>query len=91
MAERVSAIVTIVNQLGLHGRPAMSFVDTASAYHASVTVCKGETRVDGKSVMEMMLLAATKGTELEVCAEGDDAQACLDELVKLVGRGFDEE
>ena len=91
MADRASAKVTIVNRLGLHARPAMSFVDTAAAYHASVRVRKDDTDVDGKSIMEMMMLAATKGTVLEVSAEGADADACLAELVKLVERGFDEE
>ncbi|MEM7755780.1 MAG: HPr family phosphocarrier protein [Planctomycetota bacterium] len=91
MAEQLKATVTIVNRLGLHARPAMSFVDTAAAYHSSVRVRKDDTDVDGKSIMEMMMLAATKGTKLEVAVEGEDAEACLAELIKLVGRGFDEE
>ena len=91
MSERREAKLTIVNRLGLHARPAMSFVDTAAAYHATVRVRNGDTEVDGKSIMEMMLLAATQGTVLDVWAEGDDAEACIAELVKLVERGFDEE
>ena len=91
LADQRSAKVTIVNRLGLHARPAMSFVDTAAAYHSSVKVRKDDTEVDGKSIMEMMMLAATNGTELELTVEGDDAEACLSELVRLVQRGFDEE
>jgi len=91
VGQRASVTVKIVNRLGLHARPAMSFVDTAGAFHASVRVKRGETDVDGKSIMEMMMLAATQGTELEVTAEGEDAEACIAELRKLVARGFDEE
>lgn len=91
MSERLNARVKIVNRLGLHARPAMAFVDTAAAYHSGVRVRNADTEVDGKSIMEMMMLAATNGTELELTVEGDDAEACLSELVRLVQRGFDEE
>jgi len=87
----VKANVTIVNKLGLHARPAMEFVDCASRFTSEVFVKRGDQSVNGKSIMEMMLLAATAGTVLEVEATGDDAQAAIDELVKLVASGFDEE
>ena len=83
--------VTIVNRLGLHARPAMAFVDAASKYASSVRVRKGADEVDGKSIMEIMMLAATRGTELELILEGDDAQPCAEELKALVARGFDED
>ncbi|MEL7482917.1 MAG: HPr family phosphocarrier protein [Planctomycetota bacterium] len=83
--------VTIVNRLGLHARPAMSFVDTASAFGSAIRVRNGDTEVDGKSIMEVMMLAATRGTELLITADGDDADAALEELKKLVASGFDEE
>jgi phosphocarrier protein len=86
-----SCTVTIINRLGLHARPAMSFVDTAQAFRCAVRVRNGQTEVDGKSIMEMMMLAATKGTELLICAEGDDADEALAELRKLVASGFDED
>lgn len=94
MPERVSVKVVIRNRLGLHARPAMAFVDAASAFACSVTVQrtdKPEEPVDGKSIMQMMMLAATQGTELEVIAEGDDAKAACDSLTALVDRGFDED
>lgn len=91
MSQRCSVKVTITNRLGLHARPAMCFVDLASAYRSVVTVRRGEQSVDGKSIMQMMMLAATKGTELEVVAEGDDAPAVCEALRKLVEGGFDEE
>jgi phosphocarrier protein len=84
-------IVTIVNRLGLHARPAMSFVDTAQTFRSSIRVRNGDTEVDGKSIMEVMLLAATRGTSLLICADGDDAEAALDRLKALVASGFDEE
>lgn len=83
--------VTIVNRLGLHARPAMSFVDAAQTFKSSIRVRNGETDVDGKSIMEVMMLAATRGTELLITADGDDADAALEELKKLVASGFDEE
>lgn len=91
MPERACVRVTIVNKLGLHARPAMCFVDVASQFGSTITVKRGEQAVDGKSIMQMMLLAATKGTELEVVAEGDDAPAACEALKKLIDGGFDEE
>jgi phosphocarrier protein len=91
LPERISIKVTIVNKLGLHARPAMCFVDVASQFASTITVKRGEQAVDGKSIMQMMLLAATKGTELEVVAEGDDAPSACAALKKLVDGGFDEE
>jgi phosphocarrier protein len=83
--------VTIVNRLGLHARPAMAFVDTASAFKSSIAVHRGSQCVDGKSIMQMMMLAATKGASLRIVAEGDDSAKALEALRKLVARGFDEE
>ncbi|MFG0286198.1 MAG: HPr family phosphocarrier protein [Phycisphaerales bacterium JB039] len=83
--------VTIVNRLGLHARPAMAFVDTASAFSSKVTVHRGSQCVDGKSIMQMMMLAATKGTQLEIKAEGPDAEQAVSALKDLVDRGFDED
>lgn len=85
------ANVTIVNRLGLHARPAMVFVDAASAFASSVTVRRDDQEVDGKSIMMMMLLAATQGTQLEIVADGPDADAAIEKLKALVAAGFDEE
>jgi phosphocarrier protein HPr len=91
VSTRASTIVTIRNKLGLHARPAMCFVDVAVAFTSAVTVRRADQTVDGKSIMQMMMLAATRGTELEVIAEGDDADKAVDALRKLVESGFDEE
>ncbi|MFG0327073.1 MAG: HPr family phosphocarrier protein [Phycisphaerales bacterium JB037] len=81
----------IVNRLGLHARPAMSFVDLAGEYRSAVLVRKGDQEVDGKSIMQMMMLAATQGTEIEIVCEGEDAEPCSAALRKLVASGFDED
>lgn len=91
MADRVTAKVTIRNRLGLHARPAMQLVDTAAVYPCSLTIKKGSDEVDGKSIMHLMMLAATKGTELELVANGDGAADCVAAIVKLVEDGFDED
>lgn len=91
MSERITVKATVVNKLGLHARPAMTFVDVAMTFQAAVCVKKGDTEVDGKSIMQMMMLAASKGSELEIVAEGADAAKACDALKKLVDSGFDEE
>lgn len=86
---------TISNRLGLHARPAMAFVDAActfaSAIHVRRTDQSNADWLDGKSIMELMMLAAVKGTVLEIAAEGDDATAACQRLKELVEGGFDEE
>ncbi|MFN7020118.1 MAG: HPr family phosphocarrier protein [Phycisphaerales bacterium] len=87
----VSVKVVISNRLGLHARPAMCFVDAAMAFQSAVSVKRQTQSVDGKSIMQMMMLAATKGTELEIVADGPDAEAACATLKKLVDSGFDED
>lgn len=88
-----SARTTILNSLGLHARPAMAFVDAASAFGCDVRVRRadGDETVDGKSIMQLLLLAATQGTQLEITCDGDGAEAALAALVRLVEGRFDEE
>jgi len=88
---KFSANVVITNKLGMHARPAMAFVDTANGFSANVTVHKSGQQVDGKSIMQLMMLAATEGTQLEISAEGDDAEQAVQALEDLIQRKFDEE
>ena len=83
--------VTIVNKLGLHARPAMQFVDLANTFQSNIKVWKGDQCVDGKSIMQMMMLAATAGTPLKIVAEGPDAEAALLALDNLIQSCFGEE
>jgi phosphocarrier protein len=80
----------IVNPLGMHARPAAAFVKTANRFKSHVHVYRGELKVNGKSIMGMMMLAAERGATIRIAAEGDDADAALDALCALVADGFDE-
>ena len=72
-------------------RPAMQFVDIANQFDSDVTVSNNETEVDGKSIMQMSMLAATCGSKLKIKAEGPDAQEAVDALRELVEeKHFDE-
>ncbi|MHC4639755.1 MAG: HPr family phosphocarrier protein [Planctomycetota bacterium] len=83
--------VEIKNADGLHMRPAMQFVDISNQFDSEITVSNGETNVNGKSIMEMSMLAATCGTKLKIKAEGSDAQEVIIALQKLVEeKHFDE-
>ena len=83
--------VEIKNSDGLHMRPAMQFVDVANQFDCDVTVSSGENSVDGKSIMQMSMLAATYGSKLKIKAEGADAQEAISALRKLVEeKKFDE-
>jgi phosphocarrier protein len=83
--------ITIINRLGLHARAAAKFVTTASRFEAEIRLVRGERQVNGKSIMGVMMLAAGKGTQLEIVADGPDEQAALDCLVELVQSRFGEE
>ncbi len=89
----VTAIVTIANKLGLHARPAMVFVETAGKCRSKITVRRADLdeTVDGKSIMQMMMLAATMGTPIEIIADGEDAEEAVASLKKLVENRFFEE
>lgn len=82
--------VTILNQFGIHARPAAMFVKAASRYDAEVFVERSGNRVSGKSIMGLMTLEASKGTRLRLMAQGADADAMLAELVALVENKFGE-
>jgi phosphocarrier protein HPr len=90
----VSREVIIRNKLGLHARPAMQFVDIANQFKSDVRVHKGGEEpvdADGKSVMQMIILAATEGTPLRIEAEGEDAEQAIGKLTELVEDKFGEE
>jgi phosphocarrier protein HPr len=76
--------VEIKNAEGLHMRPAMQFVDTASRFDCDLIVSNGQTNADGKSIMQMSMLAATCGTRLHLRAEGPEAEQALEALRELV-------
>ena len=89
MVER-TATVQVVNPHGMHLRPADLFARTAMRFQSKVCVTFEGQQVDGRSIVELLMLAARKGTQLTISTNGDDAEEALAALVQLVERGFDE-
>ncbi len=87
---QASADVKIINRLGLHARPAMSVVDVASTFTSDVKLTNGTQTVDAKSIMQIMMLAATRGTALTIHADGPDAEQAVAAIKDLVDRKFDD-
>jgi phosphocarrier protein len=88
---KVAKEVIVNNKLGIHARPASLFVKTASRFHSNIYVEKDGERVNGKSIMGLMMLAAGRGSRLKLSAEGPDASKALGELEELIKRNFDED
>ena len=82
--------VTIINKLGLHARAAAKFVSCAAACASTIQAGKDGQLVDGKSIMSVMMLAAGKGTVLDLHIEGRDEDAALEALQTLIENRFDE-
>jgi len=82
--EVCEADVEIKNADGLHMRPAMELVDMANQFECDIAVSNGETSVDGKSIMQISMLAATAGTKLRITASGPDAGEALAALRELI-------
>ncbi len=85
------AEVTIVNRLGLHARPSAALTQLATRFAAEIFLSKGNRRVNGKSIMGVMMLAAARGSVIVVEADGKDEDEALQALVGLIGSGFGEE
>ena len=91
MSEAAARTVEIVNKRGLHARASAKFVKAASTFDAEVRVSKDGHTVDARSIMGLMMLAAGPGAEIEIVAEGPDAEAAATALSELVSCRFDEE
>lgn len=83
--------VTILNQTGLHARPAADFVKTASKFQSEITLIKEEKEINAKSIIGVMSLAAGKGTVLTIRAEGPDEAEAIEALSELINSKFGEE
>ena len=90
-ADAVTKEMTIINKLGIHARPAALFVKTANRFACDVFVEKDGEKVNGKSIMGLMMLAAGPGSKLKIHAEGHDANHAVSELETLIKRKFDED
>ena len=84
-------VVTITNDLGLHARPAALVAQTAQRFAARVSLVVAERRVDAKSILDILSLAAGKGTTLAIHGQGEDAEACVTAIADLVRGRFQEE
>ena len=87
----IAAPVTIVNKLGLHARAASRLVNCASGFAADIRLVKGTRSVNGKSIMGVLTLAASRGTELVVEADGADEQMAIEAVTGLIAERFGED
>jgi phosphocarrier protein len=82
--------ITIINKLGLHARAASKLVNCASQFESEVFISRSGNRVNAKSIMGVMMLAASKGVQLDLEIEGNDEQACREAVVELINDRFGE-
>ncbi len=86
----LSASVKIINRLGLHARAAAKFMQMATSFRCEVFVEKGTKKINGKSIMGLMMLAASQDCELVISTEGEDEEAALQALIALIDSRFGE-
>lgn len=89
--QKIEKEITIINRLGLHARPAAMFVRIASRFRSEVWVEKEGERINGKSIMGLMMLAAGQGSKLTIHCEGADADKVMEELEELIRKKFNED
>ena len=87
----ISEDFTIMNTLGLHARAAAAFVKIANRFQSNITVVKDESSVNGKSIMGVLMLAASKDSRISITAKGDDAKEAIEALRKLIEEKFGED
>ena len=90
-AEFLTKELVVLNKSGIHARPAAMFVKTASRFGSDIFVEKDGEKINGKSIMGLMMLAAGPGSKLTILATGADAPQAIAEIEALVKRKFDEE
>jgi|SRR5438270_5806129 len=90
-SRKIEKEISIVNRLGLHARPAAMFVRIATRYRSEIWVAKEGEKVNGKSIMGLMMLAAGQGSKLRIRCEGPDADQAIEELEQLINARFNED
>ena len=83
--------IEIINKLGMHARAAAKFVTLAQTFKANIKVARNGQEVNGKSIMGVMMLAAAKGSTIELLIEGEDEQQAEEHLCKLINNRFEED
>ena len=86
----ISKNITIINKLGLHARAASKLVSKAGQFESDVWIDKQGNRVNAKSIMGVMMLAASKGTEVVLEVDGNDEKDCMEAILQLINNRFDE-
>ena len=89
--EQASKTFKIVNKLGLHARASALFVKMASKFKSDIFVSKGKKKINGKSIMGLLMLAGSPGSRITIEAIGIDAREALSQLGELVSKGFHED
>ena len=87
---KIEKDLIVANKKGLHARPAALFVGLVEKFNVTVTLAKGEEKVNGKSIMGILMLGAVTGTMLKVCVEGDQATAAMEEFEKFFNKQEEE-
>ena len=87
----LSRDIKIINKLGMHARAAAKFVKLASSFNCLIDIERKDRRVNGKSIMGVMMLAASQGSVVTIYADGDDAEDSLNQLEQLINNRFDED
>ncbi len=90
MSTEVRRTLEIVNKLGLHARAAAKLVELASGFESRIRICRDDREADAKSIMRVMMLAASRRMRIEVVAQGADAAEAVDAIERLVAGRFDE-
>ena len=88
---KIEKVVKIINKLGLHARPAALLVQEASKYSCNIELESDEIKVNGKSIMGVMMLAAAYDSDLRIIADGEDAEAAISGIEALIASKFNEE
>ncbi len=87
----ISKNIEIINKLGMHARAAAQFVQLASSYASHIEIEKDKRRVNGKSIMGVMMLAASKGSEITLYTNGEDEEESMNKLEELINNRFNED
>ena len=82
--------IEIINKLGMHARAAAKFVTLAQTFASEIKVFKDSKEVNGKSIMGIMMLAAAKGSKIEISVDGEDEESAMQQLITLINNRFDE-
>ena len=88
---QLSRDVVVTNKLGMHARAAAKFVKLASSFNCMIEIERNNRRVNGKSIMGVMMLAAGKGAQITLYADGKDAEESIGRLEELINNRFDED